>query len=104
MPIPDFQSIMLPMLVLASDGKDHVLRDAAENLSEHFGLTDAERAEQLPSGMQPVFNNRIGWARTFLKQAGLLESPRRGTFKISEVGKKCSLRLYPKHSYQCNAK
>jgi len=88
MPIPDFQSIMLPMLTLASDGKDHVLRDAAENLSAHFGLTDAERAELLPSGMQPVFNNRIGWARTFLKQAGLLESPRRGTFKISAAGQK----------------
>ncbi len=87
MPIPDFQSVMLPLLALASDEKEHVPREAAEVLSKHFGLSDAERAELLPSGVQPVFTNRIGWARTFLKQAGLLDSPRRGVFVITKVGK-----------------
>lgn len=88
MPIPDFQSVMLPLLTLAADGQEHLPREAAEVLAKHFALTDAERAELLPSGMQPVFNNRIGWARTFLKQAGLLDSPRRGVFKITTDGKK----------------
>lgn len=88
MPIPDFQSVMLPLLALASDGEEHSPREAADVLAKHFSLSDAERAELLPSGMQPVFNNRIGWARTFLKQAGLLDSPRRGVFKITDDGKK----------------
>ena len=88
MPIPDFQSVMLPLLALASDGQEHLPREAADVLAKHFALSDGERAELLPSGMQPVFNNRIGWARTFLKQAGLLDSPRRGVFKITNDGKK----------------
>lgn len=88
MPIPDFQSVMLPLLALASDGQEHLPREAADVLAKHFALSGAERAELLPSGMQPVFNNRIGWARTFLKQAGLLDSPRRGVFKITNDGKK----------------
>jgi restriction system protein len=79
---------MLPLLALASDGEEHLPREAADALAKHFALSDTERAELLPSGMQPVFNNRIGWARTFLKQAGLLDSPRRGVFKITDVGKK----------------
>lgn len=88
MSIPDFQSVMLPLLALASDGEEHLPREAADVLAKHFALSDTERAELLPSGMQPVFNNRIGWARTFLKQAGLLDSPRRGVFKITHDGKK----------------
>jgi restriction system protein len=88
MSIPDFQSVMLPLLALASDGDEHLPREAADVLAKHFALSDTERAELLPSGMQPVFNNRIGWARTFLKQAGLLDSPRRGVFKITDDGKK----------------
>lgn len=87
MPIPDFQSVMLPLLTLASDGHEHLPREAADVLAKHFALSDIERTELLPSGMQPVFNNRIGWARTFLKQAGLLDSPRRGVFKITNDGK-----------------
>lgn len=87
MPIPDFQSVMLPLLTLASDGQEHLPREAADVLAKHFALSDIERTELLPSGMQPVFNNRIGWARTFLKQAGLLDSPRRGVFKITNDGK-----------------
>ena len=88
MAIPDYQTCMLPFLRYLSDGADHTLCDAEESLAEHFKLTSTERAELLPSGQQGVFKNRIGWARTYLKKAGLLESPKRGVFKITERGLK----------------
>jgi restriction system protein len=78
---------MLPVLKLASDGREHRFRDAVEQLASEFGLSDAERAELLPSGNQPIFDNRVGWARSYLKQAGLLHSPKRGVFQVSEPGK-----------------
>lgn len=87
MSIPDYESIMLPLLQLASDGAVHRFRDAVEQLAGHFELSDSERAEMLPSGTAPLFDNRVGWARTYLKQAGLLESPKRGLFKITDRGK-----------------
>jgi restriction system protein len=85
--IPDYQTLMLPVLKLASDGREHRFRDAVERLASEFGLSDAERAELLPSGNQPIFDNRVGWARSYLKQAGLLHSPKRGVFQITETGK-----------------
>ena len=88
MAIPDYQTCMLPFLRHLSDGADHTLRDTEESLAEHFKLTSTERAELLPSGQQGVFKNRIGWARTYLKKAGLLESPKRGVFKITARGLK----------------
>ncbi len=89
MPIPDFQAIMLPLLQLASDGLPHFTREAVEQLAEHFKLTEAERQTLLPSGKQPIFDNRIGWARTHLKKAGLLEYPSRAYFQITERGVAC---------------
>jgi len=86
MAIPDYQTIMLPLLRLAGDQQEHRFRDTVEALAHEFGLTDEERAELLPSGSQSLFSNRVGWARTYLKQAGLLESPRRGYFKIAPAG------------------
>lgn len=86
MAIPDYQACMLPLLRYLSDGAEHSLRDAENCLAEHFKLTPAERAELLPSGQQGIFMNRLGWARTYLKKAGLLESPRRGVFKITARG------------------
>ena len=88
MPIPDYQTCMLPFLRYLGDGKEHSLREAEEALAEHFKLSPAERAELLPSGQQGIFKNRIGWARTYLKKAGLLEAPRRAVFKITERGLK----------------
>lgn len=88
MAIPDYQTCMLPFLRYLSDGAEHTLRDAEESLSDHFKLTTAERAELLPSGQQGIFRNRIGWARTYLKKAALLESPKRGVFKITQRGQK----------------
>ena len=86
MPIPDYQSIMLPLLRLAGDGAQHKFRDTVELLAQQFQLTSDERSEMLPSGTAFLFDNRVGWARTYLKQAGLLESPRRGTFSITQRG------------------
>src|SRR5687768_7455379 len=88
MPIPDYESIMLPLLQLANDGGVHKFRDAVEALALHFGLSSEQRSEMLPSGTAFLFDNRVGWARTYLKQAGLLESPRRGLFEITERGKR----------------
>lgn len=88
MAIPDYQTCMLPLLRYLADGKEHTLRDLEERLAEHFKLTPVERAELLPSGQQGIFKNRIGWARTYLKKAALLESPKRGVCKITENGLK----------------
>ena len=86
MAIPDYQSIMLPLLKLASDKKVHSLRTAIEKLAHQFSLTAEEREELLPSGRQATFDNRVGWARTYLKKAGLLTSPKRGYFEITARG------------------
>ncbi|OEU70820.1 MAG: restriction endonuclease [Desulfovibrio sp. S3730MH75] len=86
MAIPDYQTLMLPVLKLASDSKEHKFRDAVEQLADEFSLTSEERSEFLPSGNQAVFNNRVGWARSYLKQAGLLADPKRGFFTITEKG------------------
>lgn len=87
MPIPDYQTAMLPLLRLTADGSEHKFRDTIERLAQEFNLTDAERSEMLPSGTAPLFDNRVGWARTYLKQAGLLTSSKRGIFQITERGK-----------------
>lgn len=87
MPIPDYQSIMLPLLRFASDEKEHSLREAIEGLSGEFGLTDDEKKELLPSGQQPTFDSRVAWARTYMTKAALLESPRRGYFRITQRGR-----------------
>ncbi|SDL22944.1 restriction system protein [Maridesulfovibrio ferrireducens] len=86
MAIPDYQTLMLPVLKLASDSKEHKFRDAVEQLADEFSLSSEERSEFLPSGNQAVFNNRVGWARSYLKQAGLLADPKRGFFTITEKG------------------
>jgi restriction system protein len=86
MPIPDYQQLMLPLLTLASDGHEHTNAEAAEKLASQFKLTDDERREMLPSG-QTKFSNRVGWARTYLGKACLLESTGRARFKITKRGR-----------------
>ena len=86
MPIPDYQTVMLPLLDVLADGQTYSTRDLIEKLAVHFHLTDTEKRELLPSGQQPIFANRVGWARTYLKKAGLLESERRATQKITAAG------------------
>lgn len=87
MPIPDYQTLMLPLLLYGQDGKEHSLREAIEHLAGKFHLSDDERKELLPSGRQEVLDNRVGWARTYLKKAGLVEMTRRGYFRITPQGK-----------------
>jgi restriction system protein len=86
MPIPDYQTIMLPLLKFAADGEEHSLRETIEALADQFELTDEERRELLPSGQQATFDNRVGWARTYMKKAGLLKSTRRGYYRITDRG------------------
>lgn len=86
MTVPDFQTIMLPLVQFAADGKEHSLREAIDSLADFFQLTREERKELLPSGRQATFDNRVGWSRTHLTKAGLLTSTKRGYFKITEQG------------------
>lgn len=83
--IPDYQSIMLPLLKLVSDNQEHKYRDLIESLAIKFNLNEIERKELLASG-SPIFDNRVGWATTYLKKAGLLNSPKRATFMITPIG------------------
>lgn len=84
--IPDYQSIMLPLLRRLSDLQEHKFRDLIDDLSTEFKLTEEERKELLPSGTQPIFDNRVGWSRTYLKKAGLIDSPKRAISVISKLG------------------
>ena len=86
MAIPDYQTCMLPLLQYAADGREHLVRDVVAFLADQFQLTKEERDEILPSGQQQVFHNRIGWARSYLKKAGLLDSPKRGAFIVTPKG------------------
>ena len=87
MPIPDFQSVMLPLLKYCNDGKDHTNIEALDALAKDFNLSEDERKQLLPSGQQRVFDNRVAWARAHMKMAGLLENARRGIFHITTRGK-----------------
>ncbi|MBU0944843.1 MAG: restriction endonuclease [Proteobacteria bacterium] len=84
--IPKYEEIMLPFLKFISDEQEHSLSETHDALAKEFKLTDEELKELLPSGQQPIFRNRLGWARTYLKKAGLVTSPKRAHFKISDIG------------------
>lgn len=86
MAIPDFQTLMLPLMKLAEQGEQSVPQ-ATDLLAAEFRLSEAERAQLLPSGRQSTFSNRIHWSLTHLVHAGLLERPRRGHFTVTEQGR-----------------
>lgn len=88
MPIPDYQTVMLPLLRLVGQQNSISVRDAIEKISVEFKLNNEERSALLPSGKQEVIVNRVSWARTYMKKAGLLSSPTRGMIEITERGKK----------------
>ena len=92
--IPDFQKIMLPLLTILSDGLEHSTVETNEKLAKLFGLTDEELNQFLPSGVAKTFPNRVAWAKSHFKMAGLLENTKRSYFKITESGKKL-LEEYP---------
>ena len=84
--IPDYQSIMLPLLEHISDGREYKMRNVTDALAVKFGVTEEEQKELLPSGAAPVFYNRTAWAKTYLKKAGLIDSPKQGIVTISKRG------------------
>ena len=92
--IPDFQKIMLPFLTIISDGLEHTTIETNAKLAQHFGLTDEELNEFLPSGVAKTFPNRVAWAKSHFKMAGLLENTKRSSFKITDAGIKL-LSEYP---------
>src|SRR3990172_5835551 len=86
MAIPDFQSVMLPLMRYCADGKEHAISETTDALADQFKLTVEERKALLPSGVQEIFRNRVAWAKSHLKMAGLLANPKRGIYKITERG------------------
>jgi restriction system protein len=88
MPVPDYQTFMLPLLKLAGDKQEHSISEAFDKLANQFKLTEQDRNEMLSSGKQAKFENRIHWAKTFLQKAGLLQATGRARFRITERGEK----------------
>ncbi len=86
MPIPDYQTLMLPVLRLAAQEETRVA-DVSERIADDLGLTQAERDELLPSGRQRLLHNRIHWAKFYMSKAGLIASPARGRFVATDKGK-----------------
>jgi len=87
MAIPDYQTLMLPVLRLAADGEQRVAA-VADRIADELHMTLQERETLLPSGRQRVLNNRIHWAKFFMSKAGLISSPGRGRFLATEEGRK----------------
>lgn len=87
MAVPKYDELMKPLLVAVSDGETYKMKDVTALLAEQLNLSSDDLAEMLPSGRQTVFKNRVGWAKTYLKKAGLLDSPARATIVITNAGK-----------------
>jgi len=87
MAVPDFQSFFKPLLDIASDGKEHSMKEAREKIAKEFSLNQDDLLEKLPSGTQTKFDNRVAWAKSYFVQAKVLESPRRAYFHITDRGK-----------------
>ena len=86
MAIPDFQTMMSPLLRVYADGCEHANNEVLDTLAVHFRLTSEERKQMLPSNRQTVFANRVAWARTYFTATGLLKRQTRGVYKITELG------------------
>lgn len=86
MAVPDFQSFFRPLLDFSADGKEHSMQEAREAIAKIMALPEADMKELLPSGLQTKFDNRVAWAKSYFVQAKVLESPRRGHFRITKRG------------------
>ena len=96
MAVPDYQSLMLPLLQFAGERKDELSTvEAVDVLAKRLALTEDDLKEMLPSGIQSTFVNRVGWASTYIKKAGLLETTRRGYYRITTRGQEL-LKKQPK--------
>jgi restriction system protein len=87
MAVPTFEYITQPFLLELSDGREHTLKELIERIAVRLKLSEEDRRQMLPSGNQAAFVNRVGWARTYLKKAGLIESPKRALFHLTQRGK-----------------
>jgi restriction system protein len=87
MAIPNYETIMLPLLHYVADGAEHPLREITAHIADLFELTPEERERRLPSGQSTYIQNRTGWAKTYLKKAGLLSTVRRGLIQITDRGR-----------------
>ncbi|MFO7541274.1 MAG: restriction endonuclease [Thiobacillus sp.] len=86
MAIPDFQSVFMPLLKACADGQEHTKQELLPLLAKQFGLTEAELSIKIASGGARLFDNRVGWATSYLKQRGLIENLRRGVYRITNRG------------------
>lgn len=91
MPIPDYETLMLPLMQFVTDSKEHSINEATTHLADLFKLTPEEREQRIPSGQSSYIKNRTGWAKTYLKKAGLLCSPKRGLIQITDRGREVLL-------------
>jgi restriction system protein len=87
MAIPNYESLMQPLLDRLGDGQVRLIKDVVAELADHHGLSPEERAQLLPSGGTLTFASRVGWAKTYLKKAGLLTQPKRGYVQITDAGR-----------------
>jgi restriction system protein len=87
MAIPDYETVMLPLMQFVADGKAHSINEVTSHLADLFKLTTEEREQRIPSGQSSYIKNRTGWAKTYLKKAGLLSSPKRGMIQITDRGR-----------------
>ena len=87
MPIPNYQQFMFPLLNLVKDGNEYQMRNIYDQIADQLEIPETERSALLPSGTQQIYKNRIGWAKSYLIKASLLQSPKRGYFHITERGK-----------------
>ena len=87
MAIPSYAEVMLPLLRHVSDGQEYTFQDVVQALEEHFKLTDDDKRERIASGRQRTFDNRVGWTRTYLKKAVLIDYAGRGRFYITDRGR-----------------
>jgi restriction system protein len=88
MPVPGFESFMLPLLRALDDGADHPVSEVRERIAREMALTAEDRAELLPSGKQAIFDNRLGWAKTYVDKAGLMATVKRGVYRITDEGRR----------------
>jgi len=102
MAVPDYQSLMLPVLVASSKG-DVRIGSVVDELADELGLTSEERSELLPSSQQTVFSNRVHWAKSYLSKAGLVEITRRGYFRIAPRGDEVLKSSPPVGASECRA-
>jgi restriction system protein len=88
MPIPDYQTLMLPLLRIAGDGQEHRISGVIDQLARDFRLTEKERQQLVLSGEKTVFADRVQWAKTYLRKADLLKATKRAHFRITDRGRK----------------